>query len=193
MTTFAVDSLAGAEWWVQVRGQVPFQGWALRRLSVRVRTPFPTSNTARQTPYWREVRSQDRWVREDWTPFCLSAEQGNWSLSGWVEKGWERGWQAMEQDLLGLLRDQVIPDLERSLKFRSRKQAVKPLARELKLSKGDLDWIGLSLLKPRVQLEGEGLGELQVRLSLGEEPWPEGIRPWDLALERFPELWLYLA
>jgi hypothetical protein len=145
----------------------------------------------RKFPFRKEVESQDFW--RDWTPFSVSRGNKSFSLSGWIEKDWKEDREEIEREALEFLRIQVIPDLERSLRFRSKKQVLKPLTEKAKLRKGDLDWIALALLKPRIEIEGEKLGELRFRFFLGQDPWPKGVRPWDLALETFPELWLYLA
>jgi hypothetical protein len=193
MAKFLIDSQPSNSWWVQVWGSVAFESWVLRFLSVSLQVPFPTSLTSpeRRFPFRKEVESQEFW--EDWIPFSFSSQDGRWSLTGWIEKGRKQDWGRIESDILGLLRTQVMNSLERSLKFRSRRQVLEPLVKGERLRKGDLDWIGLSLLKPRIELEGGSLSELRAQLFLGEEPWPKGTRPWNLALETFPELWLYLA
>jgi len=193
MARFLADSKKGQAWVFQILGPVQLGSWILRNIGVRVRTPFPTSPTTpgRRFPLQKEVEEGVSWI--DWYPhhIRLGGEEKGYLVWGWARE--RLGQAQVEREVLQYLKTRFVPILEQSLKFRSKRQVLEPLARKEQLGRGDLDWIALALLKPQIRLEGVKLSNLRVELFLGQDPWPKGVRPWDLAREKHPELWLYLA
>jgi len=182
-----------------------YAGYGLSYLSIWLETPFPSVRSSKPLLVWTLsepvcFRKGSRWVHS-WF--------GSTEYWGWLKlDGAEKLALFAVQEILG-------PMLERKLRFSPRWV----LFRELERGNMGLEWVALSLLRPKLELR-PGKAGFQVRLFLGSgpscssstgsgaelqpscssstgsgaelQPWPEGVRPLELALERFPELWLHL-
>jgi hypothetical protein len=156
-----------------------YGGYGISYLSAWFRLPYPSERDSRPVLVWERsepvrFRKGSRWLH--WKHG--SAEY--WGLSR--EENVEQLVLEAVQGILGA-------ELERKLRFSPRWL----LFQELEKGNMGLEWVSLSLLRPRLRIEPDPEAGFRIRLFLGKEPWPEGVRPLDLALERFPELWLSLV
>ncbi len=154
-----------------------YAGYGISYLSLWLETPFPSERSPKPLLVWKlpepvRFRKGSRWLH--W-------KYGSVEYWGWLKE------PQVERLVLETVSGDLAPALERKLRFSPRWL----LLRELERGKMNLQWVALSLLRPRIRIE-PGKAGFRVQFFLKEGPWPEGIRPLDLALERFPELWLLL-
>jgi hypothetical protein len=155
-----------------------YGGYGVSYLSAWLETPYQVERDSKPILVWTlpepvQFRKSSRWLH--W-------KFGSAEYWGPIKE------HLAEQLMLEVVRGFLGPALERKLRFSPRWL----LFQELGKGNMSLEWVSLSLLRPRLRID-PGESGLRIQFFLGQKPWPEGVRPLELALERFPELWLYLA
>jgi hypothetical protein len=154
-----------------------YGGYGISYISVWFELPYPVEKDSCPVLVWElpepvRFRKGSRWL------YCKQGIAEYWGLTK----------ESLAEKLfLETVQEILVPDLERKLRFSPRWL----LFRELKKGNMSLEWVALSLLRPRLRVEA-GESGFRLQFFLGEEPWPSGQKPLDLALERSPELLFYL-